>query len=234
MSGGRPFAIVCDHSRSFATVCDHLRSFANVCDGFRPFAIVCDHLRSFATICDHFRRFATFCDNLRSFVTVREHLRSFFLLSLLHCHFIHLTILRRLSWPSLAYMCTRVVYNPIHFIFIYKIGRERPVIWLLSGWITSWIAYLQQRKLLVQCLSNAGPSSATMGQHWTNIGQTLFPDQLPHVNGPTTLTAVDPAALYWSWPLTATKIIAFHNGRPLTPLQKNVKRGIFYVQTKWA
>ena len=24
------------------------------------------------------------------------------------CHFIHLTILRRFSWPSLAYMCTKV------------------------------------------------------------------------------------------------------------------------------
>ena len=25
-----------------------------------------------------------------------------------HCHLNHLTILRRLSWPSLAYMCTKV------------------------------------------------------------------------------------------------------------------------------
>ena len=28
------------------------------------------------------------------------------------CHLQHLTILRRFSWPSLAYMCTEVAYNP--------------------------------------------------------------------------------------------------------------------------
>ena len=33
-------------------------------------------------------------------------------------HFIHLTILRRFPWPSLAYMCTKVAYNPIHFISV--------------------------------------------------------------------------------------------------------------------
>ena len=32
------------------------------------------------------------------------------------CHLNHLTILRRFSWPSLAYMCTKVAYSPIHFI----------------------------------------------------------------------------------------------------------------------
>ena len=26
-------------------------------------------------------------------------------------HFIHLTIVRRFPWPSLAYMCTKVAYN---------------------------------------------------------------------------------------------------------------------------
>ena len=34
------------------------------------------------------------------------------------CHLNHLTILRRLSWPSLAYMCTKVAYSPILFIFL--------------------------------------------------------------------------------------------------------------------
>ena len=33
------------------------------------------------------------------------------------CHLNHLTILRRLSWPSLAYMCTKVAQSPINFIF---------------------------------------------------------------------------------------------------------------------
>ena len=32
------------------------------------------------------------------------------------CHLNHLTILRRVSWPSLAYMCTKVAQSPIHFI----------------------------------------------------------------------------------------------------------------------
>ena len=32
------------------------------------------------------------------------------------CHLIHLTVLRRLPWPSLAYMCTKVAKTPIHFI----------------------------------------------------------------------------------------------------------------------
>ena len=32
------------------------------------------------------------------------------------CHLAHLTILRRLSWPSLAYMCTKVAWIPIHFL----------------------------------------------------------------------------------------------------------------------
>ena len=31
-------------------------------------------------------------------------------------HLIHFTILRRFSWPSLAYMCTKVAKKPIHFI----------------------------------------------------------------------------------------------------------------------
>ena len=32
------------------------------------------------------------------------------------CHLIHVTILRRFSWPSLAYMCTKVALCPIIFI----------------------------------------------------------------------------------------------------------------------
>ena len=32
------------------------------------------------------------------------------------CHLNHLTILMRFSWPSLAYMCTKVASSPIHFI----------------------------------------------------------------------------------------------------------------------
>ena len=32
------------------------------------------------------------------------------------CHLNHLTILRRFSWPSLAYMCTKVALSPIRFI----------------------------------------------------------------------------------------------------------------------
>ena len=36
------------------------------------------------------------------------------------CLLIHLTILRRFSWPSLAYICTNVALNPIHFIFVLK------------------------------------------------------------------------------------------------------------------
>ena len=31
------------------------------------------------------------------------------------CHLIHLAILSWFSWPSLAYMCTNVAWNPIHF-----------------------------------------------------------------------------------------------------------------------
>ena len=36
------------------------------------------------------------------------------------CNLNHLTILSRFSWPSFAYMCTKVAYSPIHFIFCYK------------------------------------------------------------------------------------------------------------------
>ena len=32
------------------------------------------------------------------------------------CHLIHRTILRRFSWPSLAYMCTEVASSPIQLI----------------------------------------------------------------------------------------------------------------------
>ena len=121
----RSFATVRDRSRSFATICDSLRPFATICDRLRPFAIVCDRLRSFATICDRLRPFATICDCLRWFATICDRVRplaivcdhlqlctstnhSLFLLSLLHCHIIHLTILRRFSWLSLAYMCTNL------------------------------------------------------------------------------------------------------------------------------
>ena len=37
------------------------------------------------------------------------------------CHLIHLIILRRFSWPSLAYMCTKVAWGPIHFISFCKL-----------------------------------------------------------------------------------------------------------------
>ena len=36
------------------------------------------------------------------------------------CLLIHLTILRRFSWHSLAYMCKKVAENPIHSIFVLK------------------------------------------------------------------------------------------------------------------
>ena len=32
------------------------------------------------------------------------------------CHLIHLSIIRRFSWPSLAHMCTQVAFITIHFI----------------------------------------------------------------------------------------------------------------------
>ena len=38
------------------------------------------------------------------------------------CHIIHLTILRRFSWPGLDFLCTKVAYNPIHFISFWKVG----------------------------------------------------------------------------------------------------------------
>ena len=33
------------------------------------------------------------------------------------CHLIHLTILRRFSWPGLACMCTKMAYTPIQCFF---------------------------------------------------------------------------------------------------------------------
>ena len=36
------------------------------------------------------------------------------------CFLIHLTILRRFSWLSLAYICTNMAFNPIHYIFVLK------------------------------------------------------------------------------------------------------------------
>ena len=35
------------------------------------------------------------------------------------CHLIHLTILRRFSLPTLAYMCTKVIQNPINVILFH-------------------------------------------------------------------------------------------------------------------
>ena len=35
------------------------------------------------------------------------------------CRLIHLTILRRFSWPNLAYMYTKVSWSPVHFMFIF-------------------------------------------------------------------------------------------------------------------
>ena len=32
------------------------------------------------------------------------------------CHLIHFTILRRFSWPNLAYMCKKLAWSPNHFI----------------------------------------------------------------------------------------------------------------------
>ena len=40
------------------------------------------------------------------------------------CHLIHLTILRRFSWPSLAYMCTKGGLKPDSFHFISYLHRS--------------------------------------------------------------------------------------------------------------
>ena len=37
----------------------------------------------------------------------------------------HLTILRRFSWPSLAYMCTKVALSPIHFISFCHMSKRK-------------------------------------------------------------------------------------------------------------
>ena len=39
------------------------------------------------------------------------------------CHLNYLTILRRFSWPSLAYMCTKVA-DSFHFFYGYAAGGE--------------------------------------------------------------------------------------------------------------
>ena len=36
------------------------------------------------------------------------------------CHLIHLTILGRLSWPSVAYMCTKMVWKTLHLIYFFR------------------------------------------------------------------------------------------------------------------
>ena len=48
------------------------------------------------------------------------------------CHLNHLTILRRFSRPSLAYLCTKVAQSPIHFIYI-STTQSRPTDWLLPN-----------------------------------------------------------------------------------------------------
>ena len=67
------------------------------------------------------------------------------------CHLIHLTILRRYYWPSLAYMCTKVTWNLIRFIsrnILYirifntsfgKISINNIIRWQLS---VIWIVYM--------------------------------------------------------------------------------------------
>ena len=45
------------------------------------------------------------------------------------CHRIHLTVLKRFSWPSLACMCTKVTKNPIHFISFIADGRVTVVLY---------------------------------------------------------------------------------------------------------
>ena len=42
----------------------------------------------------------------------------------LECHLIYITILRILSWPSKAYMCTKVDQNPFYFILFHLYGSE--------------------------------------------------------------------------------------------------------------
>ena len=101
----RPFAIVCDHLQSLATLSHHLRRF---CDYLRSLATICNRLRRFAIACNRLRQFATLCDRLRRFATICDFVLRLTILSFRHCHIIYLTIIRRFSWPSLAYMCTNL------------------------------------------------------------------------------------------------------------------------------
>ena len=49
------------------------------------------------------------------------------------CYTIHLTIPRRFSRPSLAYMCTNVAWNPIHFTSFHFVPLIYSSVILLSG-----------------------------------------------------------------------------------------------------
>ena len=76
--------------------------FWSICDLWRPFVTICEILRPLATtVYDHLRQFATFVEFGTLYIWLT--FLSRFLLSLLHCHIIHLTILERFSWSSLVY-----------------------------------------------------------------------------------------------------------------------------------
>ena len=83
------------------------------------------------------------------------------------CHLIHLIILKRFSWPSLAYMCTKVAQSPIHFIFCTTTARLLPLISQLTQNICT--IFVQRRpnvgQILYKCYSNVFSELCTTPQN---------------------------------------------------------------------
>ena len=69
------------------------------------------------------------------------------------CHLNHLTILRRFSWPSIAYMCTKVVERPIHFISFFSFVGLRLAAMLAFMW-PIFRTTLERRSLLKQLVQS--------------------------------------------------------------------------------
>ena len=83
------------------------------------------------------------------------------------CHLIHLIIFRRFSWPSLAYMCTKVAWSPIHFIF-FSFEYLWSIINIFYSYSTG-IDFRRRTSTMLALFSCLWEFKHTLSHEWTNM-----------------------------------------------------------------
>ena len=92
------------------------------------------------------------------------------------CNLIHHTILRRFSWPSLAYMCVQRWPTTPLILFLLKVIESRYISLSFLKHVPHCIVSQSARyidPMLVQCWAIVCDAGPTLYHHWVNVSYLL-------------------------------------------------------------